>query len=103
MPLKDFVVGEGVRLRFTFKKLDETTRKYIFADPGDVKISYTDPDDNTVQKDYPSGSDIVRDDVGIYRLDLVATLHGDWLFRCVGTIGLNAAFEGKFTVRKTSF
>jgi hypothetical protein len=61
------------------------------------------PDGGETSYTYGTDPEVVRDDVGVYHLDLRLTAEGPWSVRFVGTGALVAAVESLITARASRF
>jgi hypothetical protein len=107
-----FPFGSLVRLTavFTREPTDEEiadgtaedTDDWQPVDPDVVTAWVRDPDDNVTDHAYEdSPSDIERDDVGEYHLDLTPDLAGTWYYGFISTGSGAAAKEHRFVVEPT--
>lgn len=68
-----YEVDNVVRTRGTFKDEDGTPR-----DPLNVQVIVTDPDGNETTYVYLTHPEVIKEDVGIYRIDLLRSTAGTW-------------------------
>jgi hypothetical protein len=93
----EYDLGSKVKIRTEFTDADTGDP----VDPGTVTVKIKKPDGVIVSHVYPSN--VVKDDTGIYHLDLDITAHGRWFYRWEGS-GINAgASESYFQVRESEF
>ena len=74
----------------------------VDTDPTTITFKIEDPNGNVTVNLYGS-SNIVKDSVGIYHLDVLLTVAGNWDFRIVGTGAVQAASEQQLTVQQSFF
>lgn len=67
-------------------------------DPAVVRFEFTAPDGVVTTYTYGTDAQLVRDSLGIFRVDLNATARGTWLYRWFSTGTGQAAEHGEFTV-----
>jgi hypothetical protein len=97
MTINLYDVGDLVRVSGAFKDaagtaLDPTTVSFEFRDPAGAITRYV----------YPADSQLVRDAVGTYHVDVDANRAGTWRWRWEATGTGQAAEEGAFVVRESA-
>lgn len=96
MPVK-YDYGDLVVLAARFMNLDG-----VLTDPTTVTVKTLSPLNTTTSYVYGSSA-IVKDAVGVYRLNVRPTTEGMWSWRIEGTGAVEEAFEGKFYVEESAF
>lgn len=102
MKNKDCQKGDLVRCRGTF-----TDGNGAVVDPSVVKFSFFDPNagptTNPTIYTYGTDSQLVRQSIGIYYVDLSADIEGIYQWRLYSTGSGQAADEGTITVQESNF
>ena len=89
-----WIVGEVARL-----PLRVTDANGLPTDPASLRLKVKAPDGTVTTTAYGAGPDLVKDAVGVYRLDLVLTQAGTWHYRWETDAPAAGAAEGGLTVR----
>lgn len=71
-------------------------------DPGSVSVTIRRPDDSRVTLVYSVDAAVVKSGVGIYYVDVDATLPGQWRYGWRGTGSGQSAAEGVYMVSDTT-
>lgn len=90
-------VGDGRRLTATFRDINGQ-----LADPTTVTFRMTTPDGATTEYGYGVDAELVRDSLGVYRVDWTVTQPGRHHYRWAGDGDVVVAEETSFTVRETN-
>ncbi len=93
-------VADAVRIYMSFTNLDGDA-----ADPTDVIVQVKVPEQPPVVDTYVYGASpvtIEHDGVGLYHLDVLTTIAGEWFYRAVGTGSVEEALEGSFVIRRSA-
>ena len=96
MPIEVIDIGQPHRIAVVFKNsggtaVDPTTVTFVFRKPSDSVTTYV----------YGTDSQLVKDSVGNYHVDLTpaAGEHGEWQYRWTSTRTPAQAEPGEFAVR----
>lgn len=89
--MNNYFQGNLVRVRAQFKN-----ESNALADPGAIIAKVTTPAGVETTYTYGVGTDIVRESLGIYHIDIEATEPDVWSFRFVGTGAVTAASQDQF-------
>lgn len=85
--------GSRVRVKVVFQAVDTTTN----ADPTAVAFKVLSPLSGATATTYTYGAtaDVVKDGVGLYHLDVIVNIKGNWTVQMLGTgaTGINAVVE----------
>lgn len=87
-------VGDVARIEAPFRDVDDQP-----ADPTEVTATIRKPDGTVTEYEVGLG-EIVRDDVGLYHLDIPVDLAGDWFYRVTGTGAVAVTDEKTFVARE---
>lgn len=88
----DYILGQRLRFPLEFKVAG------VLTDPTAIRFEHRAPSDTvTTTWTYPSGSEIVRDSVGKFHVDLDLDEAGRWKWR-VESDGVETADQGSFRV-----
>jgi hypothetical protein len=99
MTIKEYDLGDAVTVRAAFT--NPTTQAAL--DPDAVFFKYKNPAGTIVTLQYGSDAALVKDSTGIYHVDVNANAAGKWLYRFYSTGTGQAAEEGAFKIRRSSF
>lgn|SRR5678816_1542546 len=95
----EYVKGNIVRLTVDpanpFKALGVTT------DPTTVTIKYRTPTGTLVSKTYVTDPEVIKDSLGVFHMDVVLDMPGEWWYRIEGTGACVAAVEKSLYVQPT--
>lgn len=91
-------VGDLVRVTATFTNLEGTA-----SDPEGVSVRVRQPDGTVTTLVYGTDNAVVRDNTGVYHVDIDATTAGTWSYRFAGTGTGRGAAESTFFVQRTRF
>jgi hypothetical protein len=101
--------GSTVRFTCTFTDptrtdapVDPSTGNTL-VDPTTVTAKLKKPDGSITTKVYGTDVEVVRDDVGIYHMDVAGDASGSWVIGWIGTGALPAQRELAFKVEATAF
>jgi hypothetical protein len=96
-----FDIGDVVRVRTTFT--DPVTTNPV--DPGAVIMKYQKPDDTETSFTFGVDSELIKEAVGIYYVDLVPAVGeaGTWFYRFDGTGAAQSSEESSFDVERSEF
>jgi hypothetical protein len=97
--VRDYDIGDRPVITATFKDNDA-----VLTTPSTVVVKLMDPSGNV--DTYTTGdASLVTASTGVIEFTVPSVLDetGPWSIRFKGTAGLQAAYEGKFRVRRTSF
>lgn len=97
--VRQYDIGDRPVITATFKDKDA-----VLTTPSTIVVKIKDPSGNEDTYTSPDAS-IVTASAGVVEFTLPAVLDesGPWTVRFKGTAGLQAAYEGKFGVRRSSF
>ena len=70
-------VGDKPRVTCTFTDVDTSSQ----VDPGKVYCEVTNPDNTKTTYEYGVGTEIVRDSIGVYHIDVYLDQAGRWTVR----------------------
>src|SRR5262245_59455198 len=97
-PLHRYDEGDLVRIDAEFR-----THLDVLADPGTVSLRYIKPDGTLVTLEYPTDTDLVRDSLGVYHVDVTVDMAGDWAYNWTSTGAVTSSESAKFTVEGSAF
>ena len=97
--MKHYDIGDRVRITGTLTS-PETGQP---VDPTNLQITIRDPAGNTTTLQYGTDPEVVRDDTGIYHVDIDVTTRGQWHYRFAATGVNTAAAEGTFYANPSHF
>ena len=95
--LTTFAVGQGVEPNARI------TRRRRAVDPVTVECHISDPDGTKTSYVYGTDDELVRDETGLYHLELTPESVGEWTFRWETTSPDTACRDRTFTVVETIF
>ena len=95
-----YTKGQLVRVKATFT---DTQAGGVPADPSVVRAKYIDPAGNITSLLYGTDTALVREDTGVYHVDIDANLNGDWFYRFESSGTGQAANESYFSVDSSRF
>ena len=75
----------------------------VITDPTGVIVRYRDPTGVIVVKTYGTDVEVVKVSTGIYYLDVVANVSGEWTYRWEGSGACVAVTEDSFYVEPSRF
>ena len=90
--------GDLVRVSLAFTDENGTD-----ADPTTVRGRFRDPDGAITTYLYGTDAELVKDATGRYHFDVSPATSGEWRYRGEGTGAVQAAAEGRFSVRASAF
>jgi len=96
--MNEYIKGTDVICEVKFRNAE---RK--LADPTVVIFKSEDPNNNVVTYQFGSGTEVIKDGVGMYHVNVDANLVGEWTYRFEATGTGKAADEDKFRVLPSSF
>ncbi len=89
------VVGNTLRLKATFTNTDTQQA----TDPTDVRVTILEADGISTTFIYLTDVEVIKEDTGIYYIDIDVDKAGTWRYRWATTdTGLLAAFENRIEV-----
>lgn len=93
-----FQIGDKIRLTATFRDVGR-----FLADPDTVRFRFKQECNAETAYVYLTDSQIVRDSVGVFHVDLALTAQGEWWFRWEGDGTLAGAIEKALEVDPSKF
>jgi hypothetical protein len=96
--VNNYDVGDEVRVTGTFTDSAGTEQ-----DPNAVFFQYEDPSGTVTALAYPADAALVKDDTGIYHVDIDVDEAGMWHWRWYSTGVGQAADEGQFLAEDSRF
>jgi len=90
--------GDVVRINVAFTNLAGAT-----VDPGTVTVKVKNPVGVKTTYVYGIAVEVVKDDVGLYHMDLEPTIQGVWSYRFEGTGANKGSEENTFQIRESAF
>jgi hypothetical protein len=94
-----YFVGSQTRVRAKFRRTDNAH----LVDPTEVAFQHSSPDGAITTYVYPTDSEIVRDEQGIYYSDVTLVAHGVHWLRWSSSGNLVTAREKQLAVEKSRF
>jgi hypothetical protein len=96
--INSYALGNDVICRGTFKDADGD-----LADPTTVSFSFRNDDGEVTTYLYGTDTEIVRDSIGKYHVNVDASSSGIWRYRFFSSGTVKAADEGEFIVQSSHF
>lgn len=93
-----FDVGDLVRCTGTFREVNNA-----LIDPDEVFFKFRNPNGLVTTYTYGTDTQLKRDSVGLFHVDLNASIAGTWYYRFYSTGAAQAADEESFEVAPSVF
>ena len=90
---------DAVRCQAEFR----TVNTNELVDPDTVIFKFKDPNGTIITYTYGVDSELVKDSVGIYYVDIDIDSDGIWFYRFEGSGNHQAAGEAKFSIKQSEF
>ena len=96
-----YAINQLVRLSAEFRANGQPNGALV--DPSRVEVKILAPDATLTSLAWPDDGAVVRDSIGVFHVDVLATVHGTWTYRFTGKGAAQAAQERNFTVDASRF